>query len=187
MKEERLYITGYMASGKSTFGRALAERLEWQFVDLDEEMERREGKPIPEIMAEKGEAGFRMAESMALKSTSGLRHAVIACGGGTPCYRDNMEFMTLHGMTLWLVASPERIAERILEAGDTRPLASGKTGEELLEFVKTHLRQRQHHYFKAFWRMSGEHLESPEEIARTVDEFLTLHPIHETKPNQTPS
>lgn len=161
-----------MASGKTTLGRALAKRIGWDFLDLDEELERREGKTIPEIMAEKGEPGFRLAEAMALKSTAALKHTVVACGGGTPCWRDNMEFMTLHGMTLWLIASPERIAERIVAAGPTRPLAAGKSGPELLNFVKGHIRKRQPHYGKASWRLNGEHLENEEEIEKTVDEFL---------------
>lgn len=176
MKEERLYIVGYMAAGKTTFGRALAERLGRTFIDLDEEVEKREGLTIAEIIAERGEEAFRRAESAALKSTASLRHAVIACGGGTPCYRDNMEFMTLHGMTLWLVASPQRIVERITQAGDSRPLVAGKSGDELLRFVTGHLMQRQHHYCKAFWRWSGEHLENEAEIADSLDAFLKEFP-----------
>lgn len=173
MKEERLYIVGYMASGKTTFGRALAERAGWRFLDLDEEIERREGKSIPEIIASEGEESFRQMESQVLKSTSGLKRTVIACGGGTPCYRDNMEFMTLHGMTLWLVASPERMASRILDAGiDRRPLLAEKKSEELPAFIAGHLRRRQPHYFKAQWRFSGEHLENAEEIKASVDKFI---------------
>lgn len=172
MKEERLYIVGYMASGKTTFGRALAERLGWEFLDLDSAVERIELKSVAEIIREKGEAYFRHVESKTLKATASLRHAVIACGGGTASYRDNMEFMTLHGQTLWIIASPERIVERILQAGDTRPLVSGMDPARMLEFVKSHLRQRQLHYFKANRRISGEHLESPREIAATVDVYL---------------
>lgn len=166
-----------MASGKTTFGRALARRLGWDFLDLDEEIERREGKPVAGIMEERGEVGFRLLESMALKGTASLKNTVVACGGGTPCFRDNMEFMTLHGLTLWLTASPGRIVERILEAGATRPLVAGKSGEELLDFVSAHLLQRQHHYFKAQWRLSGEHLECEEEIASAVDAFLAECPL----------
>ena len=172
MKEERLYIVGYMASGKTTFGRALAARTGRTFVDLDEEIERLEGMPVARVMAEKGEQTFRLIESRALKSTASLRNAVIACGGGTPCWRDNMEFMTLHGQTLWLVASPQKLAERILLAGDTRPLVAGKKGEELLEYVTSHLRSRQPHYCKAAWRISGEELEDEAQIQQSVSTFI---------------
>lgn len=161
-----------MASGKTTFGQALARRTGRQFVDLDQEIERREGRTIPEIIASDGEARFRQIESMTLKSTVGMKNAVIACGGGTPCHRDNMEFMTLHGVTLWLVASPERLAERILEAGATRPLVAGKDPEELDAFIRRHLLERQPYYCRASLRLNSEHLETPEEIEATVDTFL---------------
>lgn len=176
MKEERLYIVGYMASGKTTFGKALADRLGWDFLDLDHEIERREGRSVSDIIGQDGEGRFRLLESMTLKSTSGLRKTVIACGGGTPCFRDNMEFMTLHGMTLWLVASPERMADRILQAGaDSRPLAAGRKMGELSLFVTDHLRQRQPHYCKAQWRHSGEHLENRQEVEAAVDAFMKEH------------
>ena len=161
-----------MASGKTTFGRALAERLGWNFLDLDSELEKEYGKPAGRIIEEEGERVFRLKESMALKKTVGLRHTIVACGGGTPCYRDNMEFMTLHGLTLWLVASPERIVERILEAGPTRPLVAGKSRDELMEFVCAHLLERQPYYSRAQMRFSGEHLESGREIDAAVDSFL---------------
>lgn len=172
MKEERLYIVGYMASGKTTFGRALARRTGREFIDLDELIEQREGMPVAALIAGKGEPYFRELESRILKETAGKRGVVVACGGGTPCYRDNMEFMTLHGMTLWLIATPARMAERIIEAGPTRPLASGKTEEELISFITGHLLERQPHYAKAGWRLSGENLENEEEVERSVDDFL---------------
>lgn len=161
-----------MASGKTTFGKALAARSGWNFIDLDEEIERREGRPVSRIISEEGEDAFREKESKVLKETASLRHTVVACGGGTPCWRDNMEFMTLHGHTLWLIASPERIAERILEAGNTRPLVSGKSREELIPFVRAHLRERQPKYCRAMWRFSGERLENSDEINDSVEEFL---------------
>lgn len=164
---------GYMASGKTTFGRALAARSGWDFLDLDSEVERLEGRTIPEIIATEGEEYFRRLESRALKATTSLRRTVVACGGGTPCYRDNMEFMTLHGMTLWLIASPGRMAARILEAGTVkRPLLDGKSPEELPAHVERHLRERQPHYMKARWRFSGEHLENAAEIEAAVDKFI---------------
>lgn len=172
MKEERLYIVGYMASGKTTLGRALAMATGREFLDLDEEISRRDGRSVAHIIEEDGEAAFREKESRILKETASMKGVVIACGGGTPCFRDNMEFMTLHGQTLWLVASPGRIAERILEAGPTRPLAAGKTKEELISFVTDHLRRRQPHYFKAMWRFSGEHLENEAEITASAEALI---------------
>lgn len=164
-----------MASGKSTLGRALAERLGRQFVDLDRLIEERHGMPVPRIIAERGESAFRLLESTALKSTVKLKNVVVACGGGTPCFRDNMEFMSLHGLTLWLVASPERIVERLCSPDAApRPLVAGKSGDELLDFVKSHLLQRQHFYNRAFWRIDSDSLESASDIDATVRDFLSL-------------
>lgn len=177
MKEERLYVVGYMASGKTTFARALAERTGWRFVDLDEEVERLAGVSIPQLMASEGEEAFRRLESRALKSTASQSRVVVACGGGTPCYRDNMEFITLHGMSLWLIATPERIAERIRIAGKSRPLVAGVPDEKLPEFVAGHLRKRQPYYCRAAWRLSGEELESEKQIDDTIDKFLGLYPF----------
>lgn len=177
MKEERLYIVGYMACGKTTFGRALANRMGWDFVDLDEKIARQEGQTVREIIESKGEAQFRQMECHALKHTASIKKVIVACGGGTPCYRDNMEFMTLHGHTLWLLASPAKILERVREVGDTRPLLNGKDDEELMDFIIQHLRQRQPYYCKAMWRLGGDHLETDEEIIQTVDEFLSEHDI----------
>lgn len=171
MKEERLYIVGYMACGKTTFGRALASSRGWDFVDLDEEIERREGMSVGELMATQGEEYFRLVESETLKATALRSKVVVACGGGTPCFFDNMEFITLHGISLWLLASPERIAERIRVAGPTRPLLAGKSDSELLGHIRAHLLRRQPYYARANWRFSGEHLENEEEIAAALARF----------------
>lgn len=163
-----------MASGKTTFGRALAAKTGRNFLDLDEEIERRCGRSAADIISQDGEACFRRLESETLKLTASLDNVVIACGGGTPCFRDNMEFMTLHGKTLWLIASPEKLAERILLAQGTRPLVAGKSPDELLAFIKTHLLQRQPYYSRADLRLSGEHLESEEDINNTILSFEKL-------------
>ena len=172
MKEERLYIVGYMASGKTTFGRALAARTGWQFIDLDEETARREGMDAASIIRERGEASFRAAERETLKSTASMKRVIVACGGGTPCHRDNMEFMTLHGITLWLVASPDKITERLLQEPGTRPLIDEVSAAELPAFVASHLRKRQPHYCKAQLRLDAGQLETEEMIRQTVDRFL---------------
>ena len=81
---DRLVLTGFMGSGKSTVGHLLAERLHWSFLDLDHEIERREGRSIPRLFAEEGEAYFRRAESLALVSALGRHRTVLALGGGAP-------------------------------------------------------------------------------------------------------
>lgn len=172
MKEDRLYIVGYMAAGKTTFGRALAERIGWEFIDLDEEIERDTGMAVSELMEKEGEEAFRILESRLLKATAMKKNVVVSCGGGTPCFFDNMEFMTIHGESLWVIASPERIMERIRIAGPTRPLLKDLDDPALLERIKSHLRSRQPYYARANRRISGEHLENSGEIAAAVSDYL---------------
>jgi shikimate kinase len=81
---DRIVLTGFMGSGKTTIGTLLAEELGWKFLDLDHQIERREGRPVPQIFAESGEPAFRRAEAAALASLLGQRRVVIALGGGAP-------------------------------------------------------------------------------------------------------
>lgn len=173
MKRERLYFTGYMASGKTTLGRAVAGKLGWDFLDLDKEIERLGRGSVEEIMARDNGATFRRLEAQALRNTGLREKIVVACGGGTPCWYDNMEFMNLRGVTVWLLASPEKIAERILEAGDTRPLVRGLQGEELQAYIRSHLLRRQQYYAKARVRFDAEHLETAAEIESAAEKLLS--------------
>lgn len=169
-----IYIIGYMASGKSTFGRALAQRTGRKFIDLDEELERRTGLTISELMRNIGETKFREMERDILRQVVHEENAVISCGGGTPCHYDNMEMMNASGTTVWLETSVERIVIRVKEAGDTRPLLSKVPEEELADYVRRHLEARLPYYEKAQIRFSGERLENEKEIEESVREFL-LH------------
>lgn len=171
---KNLFIIGYMASGKTTFGRALASETGREFIDLDHEMEEITGRDIPTLIEKIGIAAFRELERNVLRSLGHKKGAVISCGGGTPCYYDNIDFMNETGTTLWLTASPGRIAERVLEAGPTRPLLAGIAPEKLREEIERHLEERLPYYSRANLVFSGEHLENEEEIAGSVARFLSL-------------
>ncbi len=93
----RIYLLGFMGCGKSSLGRRLARKLEYPFLDIDNEVERILGQEIPDIFRTKGETAFREAERQVLHSTATVQKAVIATGGGTPCYSDNMDFMLENG------------------------------------------------------------------------------------------
>jgi len=95
----RFYLIGFMGSGKSFLGRRLANALQLPFLDLDDYLEEWSGRSIPRIFEESGEEAFRKLESEALRDTARLPSAVIACGGGTPCFGDNMAWMNAHGIT----------------------------------------------------------------------------------------
>ncbi len=126
-----LYLVGFMASGKSTIGRALAEHIGWPFVDIDTEIERRAGKPISEIFSEAGEAAFRDLETAVLKSH--ISHVevgqprVIALGGGAFIQERNWQMVVNNGITLWLDC-PLEVVRRRLGDDNTRPLAANRNG-----------------------------------------------------------
>lgn len=167
-----IYLIGYMASGKTTFGQALSDFTGRTFVDLDREIEKAHARPLHDLIAEKGFEWFRLEERDTLKRVSSLKNAVIACGGGTPCYFDNMDFMNRNGTAVWLTATPERIAERVSEALPTRPLLKDIAHENLTDHIRKHLAERTPFYEKAALSFSGEHLENASQISESVEKFI---------------
>src|SRR4051812_22202159 len=107
-----IFLIGFMASGKTTVGRLLAERLDWAFVDLDKVIEDAAGKTVAEIFKAEGEAGFRKRETGALSEVAERRKTVVATGGGAPCHEENIQKMLGSGRVLWLDVSAEEAVER---------------------------------------------------------------------------
>lgn len=166
-----------MASGKTTFGRALAARLGYDFIDLDFYISQRFRKNITELFEQKGEAWFRERERDLLREVGDLERTVISCGGGTPCFHDNMDYMNSRGLTVLLEASDECTVRRLLMAKGKRPLTAGKSREELLEFVRSHKRERAPFYEQAAVRQPSDDLESVRQIDGTVTAFLDANPV----------
>lgn len=170
-----LFIIGYMASGKTTFGRALARRAGMQHIDLDFYIEQRFHSTVRDIFASKGEAEFRRIEGAMLREVGEMSDVVISCGGGTPCFGDNMDYMNSRGTTVCLQASEGVIADRIIDAGNKRPLMAGKSREEVLETLRQHMAVRAPFYDKAQIIISGDRLENKAQIAETVENFVKNH------------
>ena len=118
----RIYLVGFMGAGKSTVGRCLAERLSLSFVDLDREIERRAGAPIPKIFEREGEPGFRVREHAALVAISGQPGIVVATGGGTLGTPENREVIRRSGRSVFLDPPLEVLFERIERSSRARPL-----------------------------------------------------------------
>lgn len=171
-----LFIIGYMACGKTTFGRALARATGREFIDLDFYIEQRFRKSIREIFAERGEAGFRKIESSMLREVGEFEDVIVACGGGTPCFFDNMDYMLGRGRVVFLDATERRITERIVINSSRRPLMAGKTPEEIAATVHAGLAERMPFYERAHIRFPGDELEDRRQIAATVTSFLAAHP-----------
>jgi shikimate kinase len=121
-----IFLIGFMASGKTTVGRLLAERLDWAFVDLDKVIEDAARKTVAEIFAAEGEAGFRKRETGALREVAARRKTVVATGGGAPCHEENIRMMLDAGRVLWLDVSAEEAAQRAGKVSG-RPLLDGAT------------------------------------------------------------
>lgn len=176
MIQKPIFIIGYMASGKTTFGKALARALEAEFFDLDFYIEQRFRKTVTAIFADEGEEGFRSKEAAMLREVGQFENAVIACGGGTPCFRENLEFMLERGTVVWLEASPDCIVRRLLINNSRRPLMAGKSPDEIKAAVAEGLSQRLPFYSKAHISFCGEKLETRSEIDNSINEFIKLLP-----------
>jgi shikimate kinase len=145
-----------MGSGKSHCGKKIAVHLGVPFVDLDEEIEKVEKKSISNLFAEEGEVEFRKMEASALRAfvkkysiDKSSVNAVVSCGGGTPCYHDNMDFMNQHGLTVWLNPAIEMLVDRLKKEQDHRPLIAGMSEDELEKFITSKLAERVSFYSKA--------------------------------------
>jgi shikimate kinase len=150
----RIYLTGYMGCGKSTLGRKLARHAGLQFIDMDQYIEERNYKTIPQIFAEEGEAEFRKKERKALEELSEFTDVVIATGGGAPCFFDNMDLMNRTGKTIYMDIDPKILATRLLKSKTERPLIKGKSEEELVHFIGETLEKRNVYYSLANFRIT---------------------------------
>jgi len=145
----KVYIIGYMGSGKTTVGRKLASRLNIPFYDLDSLIQKETNKSIEDIFNEEGESYFRELESQILKKYSEADNFIFSTGGGTPCFNKNMEFINNQGISIYLKSSPEFLVSRLQFAKTIRPIIQGKSFEELHSFITNHLADREVFYNQA--------------------------------------
>lgn len=142
----KVYIIGFMGSGKTTVGRRLANLMEWSFTDLDKEIEEKEKRSINDIFSSSGEEYFRNAETSALKELSGRENFVISTGGGTPCFGDNMKFMNETGITVYLKLTPSQLASRLEGGTAQRPLVRDLDKNSMIDFITGKLEERESFY-----------------------------------------
>lgn len=167
----RIFLTGYMGSGKTTLGRALAADLNVQFIDLDHYIEQRYRKTIAQLFAENGEDGFRAIERRMLHEVGEFEDVIISTGGGTPCFFDNIEFMNAQGTTIYLDVPVERLFIRLCIARSKRPLIKDKDDEELRAFIIEQLEKRAPHYSKAQYSFRADRLEDTAQVKESVEAF----------------
>jgi shikimate kinase len=167
---DRVVLTGFMGSGKTTVGRALAERLGWQFLDLDAEIERRDGRSVPQVFAESGEAHFRHLETAALAALLGQRQVVLALGGGAPEELGNRLLLeqTPRTAVVYLAASLETLIARC----EQEDALAGTAGRPLLAEAEQRFAVRR----QLYERIAGHHVETSargiEQVADAILESL---------------
>ena len=171
---KRIILIGYMGAGKTTVGKALAKELGIPFYDLDWYIENRRRKTVSEIFAEVGEEGFRQIEHNMLHEVAEFEDVIISCGGGTPCFFDNIDYMKEQGQVVYLKADPEVLYKHLQMARVERPLLKGKSHEELLAFIKEQLEKREPFYTKARYTLDVSLMDNYEKIQISVAKIKEL-------------
>lgn len=167
----RILLVGFMAAGKTTLGKALAKDLGLQFIDLDHYIESRYRCSVSQLFAERGEGVFRQIEHNMLHEVAEFEDVVIATGGGTPCFFDNMDYMNAQGTTVYLEAPVETIYTRLTIARVQRPLVMGKSADELRTYIATTLEQRMPYYCRATYTFQADQLENIHQVNESVERF----------------
>lgn len=170
----RIILIGYMGSGKTTIGKALSKETGMMFYDLDWYIESRMRKTVSQLFAEKGEEGFRKIEYNMLHEVAEFEDVIISCGGGTPCFFDNMEYLNQQGDVCYLKAEPEVLYKHLLMAKVERPLLKGKTAEELIAYIREHLKERETYYSKARYTLDVSLMDDLGKIKMSVDKIREL-------------
>ncbi len=146
----KVYLLGFMASGKSTIGLELAKTLNYEFIDLDTYIEQKDDKTIKQIFEQAGEEHFRILENEALREVASIEgNMIIAAGGGTSCFYNSIDFMNKTGLTIYLKAEVAELVSRLIESKTDRPLLWGKTQQELNDYILRVLNERKKYYEKA--------------------------------------
>lgn len=154
----KIFLIGFMGCGKSTLGKKLAAKLGYTLVDLDHEIEVITKSTVGEYFAAHGEEVFRKLESHTLQNHDYPANCVIATGGGTPCYFDNMDWMNEHGITVYIQMTPISLAKRLENGRAKRPLLKDLSAEGVVHFIEGKLKERETFYKRAALKLSGVNL-----------------------------
>lgn len=172
----RIYLIGYMASGKTQIGHILANRLGFSFTDLDSVFEKQFRISVSDFFEKYDEHAFRLLEQKLLLETKNLDNIVISTGGGTPCFFDNMDFIRQSGISVYLKWDLQALLNRIKKAKRKRPLLRAVPPEELEEWVKAHLARREAFYLNADLIVPTREEPSEQLINRILDGLKVLMP-----------
>lgn len=165
---KNIFLIGYMCVGKTTVGKELAKQLGLVCYDLDWYIQERFRKNISEIFQEKGEDGFRRIEQTMLHEVAEFENIVLSCGGGTPCFFDNMDYMNRVGTTIFLEASADTIIAHLKMSHTVRPLLLNKSGEELHAYIEKQFEERLPYYSKAQYTFDVNVLDNFQKVSEVT-------------------
>ncbi|MFT3901619.1 MAG: shikimate kinase [Niabella sp.] len=161
----RIYLIGFMGAGKTHWGKKLAHALELPFFDLDELIVSMEEKTVTEIFDEHGEEYFRTKEKEVLEwVTQTHPEMVLSCGGGTPCFFNNIAYMNTHGTTVWLNTPTEILLGRLRQQKANRPLLKNLDDEQLRTYIVKKTADRRIFYEQSQLRVGEQEL--------TIEDFI---------------
>lgn len=167
-----IILVGYMTSGKSNIGQRLSKELDMFFVDVDIFIENRFRKRIVDLFSIWGEDTFRRRESIIASEVVGFENAVIATGGGLPCFYNNMDTLLENGIVVYLEVSEEILSERLYLCRQTRPTVKDKTKDEIYTFVRESMWKRRPIYEKAHIKVDASGQNDEENEIRITGEII---------------
>ena len=163
-----------MGAGKTTVGKALAKALGVPFYDLDWYIETRMRRTVKQIFDQQGEEGFRRIEHNMLHEVAEFENVVVSCGGGTPCFFDNIDYMNSQAQVVYLKATPDVLYQHLQMGRSVRPLLLNKTPEEVRTFIEQQLAYREQFYSKAHYTLDVSLLDNFEKINVTVEKLIGI-------------
>lgn len=165
----RIFLIGFMGAGKTHWGKQVANRMGLPFYDLDELVVEHEGKSIADIFTQNGEEYFRMCEKQMLEELVEKEDSmIISCGGGTPCFFNNIDFMKRYGIVVWLNTHVEVILQRLMKERMHRPLLKDIRDEDLRNHIIRKLNERRMYYEQADVIIDKEDTISMNDFIQTV-------------------
>ena len=144
-----IFLVGFMGAGKTTLAKKMASKLGYQWIDTDQEIEKKEGVKVSEIFEVRGEAYFRALEKQLIDGLIPSEKMIVATGGGLPCFNNLMETLNQLGTTIYLERTPKELFQRVKQATNSRPLIAHKSDEELLEYIESTMEKRREIYLQS--------------------------------------